>query len=107
MAILKGASVDILVTLFIVIAVSLDLEWARWTLWVYTALMLLLKFAAVSSGGVRRLTTQQKKKESAPLWLFHLLYAIDVIALGIAGWWYLFVGWGAIWILSIVIERRG
>lgn len=107
MAILKGASVDIIVTIFILFAVFLDIEWARWTLWVYTALMLLLKIAAASSGGVRRLTTQQKKKATAPLWLFHLLYAINVIALAIAGWWYLFVGWGAIWILSIVIERRG
>ena len=106
MSILKGASVDILVTAFIVLATALNLTWGRWALWVYTALMLLLKIAALSSGGLRKLTTQQKKS-GPPLWVFHILYAINVIALGMAGWWYLFAGWGAIWIISILIERRG
>lgn len=105
MAILRGASVDIIVTIFIIVATSLDLIWGRWVLIVYTALMLLLKIAALSSGGLRKLTTQ-KKRSVPPIWIFHLLYAINVIALGIAGWWYLFAGWGAIWILSILIERR-
>jgi hypothetical protein len=105
MSIIRGAAIDILVTIFIVIATVLELAWGRWALLVYTALMLLLKIAAVWSGGLRQMTTQQKRA-APPLWVYHLLYAINVIALGLAGWWLLFVGWGAIWILSIVIERR-
>ncbi len=106
MTILKGAFVDILVTLFIVLSTSLDLAWGRGALWVYTTLMLLLKIAALSSGGLRALTTQQRKA-GAPLWVFHVLYCINVLALAMRNWWYLFVAWGLIWIISILIERRG
>lgn len=106
MRILKGAAVDILVTAFIILATVLNLAWGRWALLVYTALMLVLKIAALTSGGLRSLTTQQKRT-APPLWLYHVLYAISVVALGLAEWWYLFAGWGAIWILSILIERRG
>lgn len=105
MAILREAAVDILVTVFIVVATSLDLLWGRWILIVYTTLMLVLKIAALSSGGVRNITTQQRQGRT-PIWLFHLLYAINVIALGVAGWWALFVGWGLIWIVSILVEQR-
>ena len=105
MKLVRGAIVDILVTLFIVLATTMDLGWGRVALLVYTALMLLLKVAALSSGGLRRITVQQKR-ETPPLWLYHLLYALNTIALGFAEWWYLFAGWGVIWILSILIERR-
>lgn len=105
MAALKDALVDILVTIFIVVAVALHLEWARWILLVYTALMVILKLAALTSRGLRNLTTAQSKG-GAPVWLYHILYLINVLALALAEWWWLFAGWGAIWILSVLVERR-
>ena len=106
MSTLKGASIDILVTLFIIVATAMNLGWGRGALWVYTALMFLLKIAALSSTGLRQLT-QQKRKTGPPLWVYHGLYGINVIALGLRDWWYLFIAWGLIWIISILIERRG
>lgn len=99
----KHAVVDILVTVLIVAAVTMDLDWARWIILIYTPLILVLKVIAVMGPNMRVLKASPKEP---PRWLLHVLYAVNVVALGIAAWWYLFAGWFAIWILSIVQDRK-
>lgn len=100
---IKHAVVDILVTVLIVAAVTMNLEWARWIILIYTPVILVLKLIALASPGIRTLKVSPKEP---PKLLLHLLYGVNVVVLGIAAWWYLFAGWIAIWILSIVQDRR-
>lgn len=104
MAEIKHAIVDIAITLLIVVAVVTEMEWAWWIIVIYTPIMLLMKIVAVAgSGGFRKLKTS---RGTPPVWLLHVLYGINVVALGLAAWWYLFAGWMLIWILSVIHERR-
>ncbi len=100
---IKHALVDILVTVLIVVAVVMDLEWARWIILIYTPFILILKVIAVMGPSMRMLKGSSKEP---PRLLVHVLYAVNVVALGIGEWWYLFAGWIVIWILSIVQDRK-
>ena len=100
---IKHAVVDILVTVLIIVAVTVKLEWARWIILIYTPVILVLKLIAAASPAIRTLKVTPK---GPPKLILHLLYGVNVVALGIAAWWYLFAGWIAIWILSIVQDRR-
>lgn len=107
---LKHVIVDLVVTLAIIAAAVFDPVWLRWVVVVYTGLMLLLKgIAFLGSGGA---AAGRLQTPDVPGWIFHLFYAINVLA-ALAAWrwqslpWILIaVGWLAIWVLSIVAERR-
>lgn len=103
MTVIKTAIVDIAVTVLIILAVTTGAGWAWWIIAIYTPLMLLLKVLAVAGPRISKLKVS---REEPPRMLLHFLYGVNVVALGLAAWWYLFAGWLAIWILSIVQERR-
>ena len=101
---LKTIIIDVLVTAVIVVAVVTDFAWARWAVVIYTPIMLVLKIVAVVGGSF---TKQFKPRgPEAPAWAFHLLYAIDVVALSLATWWITAAQWVAIWALSYYQSRE-
>ena len=111
---IKNTLVDLAVTVLIVLAVTLDLEWARWGVVIYTPLMVILKIVALL--GSQSLGQLKPKGDGVPVWFYHALYGINVVfstGFAVAGgggnphqWWMIAGGWALIWILSITAEVR-
>lgn len=104
---LRSTIIDIVVTVCIVFAAFVEVEWARWVIWIYTPFILLLKIGVLfAPPAVKKGPSGKKKKEEAPEWFFHVLYAANVVLLVVAGWWLVAAGWAAIWVISYVAYRR-
>lgn len=101
---IKDALVDITVTIFIIAAILLADPWMHWVIWIYTAIMLLTKGIVLI--GDNFLMLVKKAKNDVPLWLPHLLYAINTVSLVYAKWWYAAAGWGLIWLFSFIADRK-
>lgn len=93
----KAILVDICVTIFIAAAVWLHDPWMWWVIAVYTVLMLIAKGVALYSDGL--LQRSQKNNNEKELFI-HILYALNIILLGFAHWWYLSALWILIWLFS-------
>jgi hypothetical protein len=97
---LKNTLVDIAVTIFIGFACWLNSAWMWWIIAVYSILMILAKAAAIRG----EIFVQQSRP--APDLFFHILYAVDIILLIFAHWWYLVAGWILIWLFSYLGQRK-
>lgn len=100
---LKDIIVDILVTIFIATAYWLGDPWMWWVITVYTVLLLIAKGVVLTGDGFMQRAQQSLK---APEWFLHLLYLINIILLGVAGWWFLMSGWCLIWLFSYLAEKK-
>lgn len=101
---IKTVIVDIVVTIVILLAVNLEIEWLRIVVIAYTILILLLKLIVYFSGG-----SPLKKKgnlSEAPGWFIHMLYAINVIVLLLYQWWIIAALWVVIWLFSWLIQKK-
>lgn len=101
---IKNALIDIAITVLIVLAVTLDLAWARWIVLIYTPLMLILKIVALL--GSQTIGQLKRKDDDVPAWFYHALYAVNVIVPAIDGWWLVAGGWALIWLLSLAADVR-
>lgn len=99
---IKHVILDLAVTALIIFAVATDAEWARWIVIIYSAFMLILKLAGLrgSAAGLKLQPT------GVPILFYHLLYAVNVVALALGRWWILAAAWLAIWVLSYVQQRK-
>lgn len=102
----KSTIVDVAVTVCIVLAAFVEVEWARWVIWIYTPFILLLKVGALFAPPAIKKAPSSKKQAEVPEWFFHLLYGANVLLLLVAGWWLVAAGWAAIWVVSYVAARR-
>lgn len=100
---LKDVIVDILVTVFIAAAYWLTDPWMWWVIAVYTVLLLIAKGVTFKSDG---LLGRAQKPQQAPEWFLHLLYAINVVLLVLAHWWFLMAGWCLIWLFSYLSQQK-
>ena len=99
---IKHVILDLAVTALIIFAVATDAEWARWVVIIYSALMVLLKLA-----GLRGPAAGLKLRPTGvPILFYHLLYAVNVVALALGRWWILAAMWLAIWVLSYIQQRK-
>lgn len=101
---LKNALLDISVTVVIVIALATHNHVLELVVVWYTPIMLLLKLIGVFSSSV--VNTLQSSKTAAPVWFVYGLYAINIIALAIAAWWWTAAEWGVIWVLSAISQNK-
>lgn len=101
---LKDVLVDIIVTLFIIVAIILDISWMHWIIVGYTVIMLLAKVVVLA--GDSSLQLIRKTQTEAPDWFPHLLYAINTGILIYGRWWYAAAGWLVIWILSYLAQSK-
>lgn len=100
---MKGAWIrdiilDLLVTLAIVIALFLDFLWLAYAIYVYTILILITRLLLLRSSGLR--TVSSKQHSSAPKWIYHLLYATNVVLLALHLWLLTAAAWAVIWALA-------
>ncbi len=100
----KNVVVDLLMVVLIALATLADVTAAYWVVIIYTPLMLVLKVVALLADSV----TGQfgKPRETPPPWIFHLIYALSIALLAFDAKWILAAGWAAIWILSVITEKR-
>lgn len=99
---LKDVIVDIIVTVVIIATVLTSNSWLSGLVWGYTGLLLLIKFSVLISDSI----LMNKSKTEAPEWFSHSLYAINTIVLISFEWWYAGIGWGLIWIMSYLTQRK-
>lgn len=100
---LKDVIVDICVTVFIAAAFWLADPWMWWVIAIYTGLLLIAKSIVLTGDGF---LSRSQKSQQAPEWFLHLLYAVNVVLLGLAGWWYLMAAWCLIWLFSFLGLRK-
>ncbi len=101
---LKDVIVDVLATAVIISAVVTSNTVLSGIVWGYTGLLLFLKLLVYFGDGFMNMAN--KADSAAPDWFTHLLYAINTGTLLFFTWWYLGVGWGIVWLLSYLIQRR-
>lgn len=101
---IKHVLVDILMVGVIALATLADVTAARWAVIIYTPLMLVLKVVALAGGGL--LGQFRQTQHAPPDWFFHVIYGLSILLLLIGAWWIMAAGWAAIWILSVVADRR-
>ncbi len=92
--------IDIAAVAVIALATFGGHPWAKWVVWIYTPLMLLLKLAAMSADVA-------PKQGDVPDWFYHVTYAVSVVILLYHFWYWEAAGWIAIWLLSVVAASRG
>lgn len=102
---IKNAIVDIIVSIVILIAAILDVEWLEVIVVAYTALMLFLKFLAVVSEQFIK-SVKPGKSVEAPLWFTSSSYAFNVFVLLGFGWYYTAAQWVLIWLFSYLAFRK-
>ena len=101
---IKNVLIDLAVTLLVVLTVAADQKWAWYILVIYTPLMLILKIGALAGRGA--LAGMKVQSSQGPTWIYHVLYAANVILLSVGREWWLAAGWLAIWILSYLQYRK-
>lgn len=97
---LKHVLIDLLITLCVVLATFGAIVWAKWVVWIYTPLMVLLKLGALGA-------KLPQPKDGPPDGFFHVLYGVNLAILLWHAWWWVAAGWAAIWVLSVVAVARG
>lgn len=102
---LKSVIVDIIVSIVIVIAVLIKIEWLTIAVVAYTILMLLLKFLAVVSEQFMK-SVKPGKSVQAPLWFTSSLYAFNVFVLLGFAWYLTAAQWALIWLFSWMAYKK-
>jgi hypothetical protein len=100
---LKDVIVDILVTVFIAAFIWFGYIWMWWVIAVYSGLLLVAKAVVLTGDGF---LSRTQNNQQAPDWFLHVLYALNIIMLGMFGWWWLTGGWCLIWLFSYLGQRN-
>lgn len=101
---LKQIIVDLLAIVIIALAVFYDASYLSYVVYVYTALLVVARLFALFSDNFNAIT--KKNVSEAPLWVYHLIYGITVLLLGIGGWFITAVGWIFIWVAASIVHKR-
>jgi hypothetical protein len=101
---IRHATVDILVTITIIIAVMAHVEWLEWVVIGYSILILISKVAIIAMNTMQ--TLLRGRISEVPEWASHMLYAINVIALIVFGWYLIATIWLVIWYFSYITYKR-
>jgi len=101
---LKDVIVDIAATIVIIATVLTGNSIFGGIVWGYTGILLLAKLIPLLGDGFQYM--MKKSKTDAPEWFSHLLYAANTGFLLYFQWWYAGAGWGVIWLLSYLTQRK-
>lgn len=100
----KHIIVDLLALIVIAAAVLSDQIILTYVVYVYTALMVLARFFSLVSGNFRAIT--EKKVSEAPLWAYHIIYALTTLVLIYGSWYITAAGWIFIWVAAVIAFRK-
>lgn len=100
----KQIVVDLFALIVIAFAVIYEQTLLTYVVYVYTSLMVLARLFSLLSSNFRAIT--EKKVSEAPIWVYHLIYALTVAVL-IYGHWYITAsGWAFIWLSAIIAYKK-
>lgn len=93
---LKHIAVDLIATIVIAIVVVFDATIVlEYVVYIYTGLMALARLFTLLNQNFRSIT--KRKTESAPNWMYHLLYFLNVAFLVFGMFYITAAGWIFIW----------
>lgn len=101
---IKQIVVDLLATAVIAIAVFFETQTLSYVVYIYTGLMVLARLLSLSSSNFRAIT--KKKVSEAPIWIYHLIYFLNVLILSIGMWFITAAGWVFIWGVATYVHRK-
>lgn len=100
----KQIIVDLLALIVIAFAVLFEYPVLTYIVYVYTSLMIIARLFSLFSSNFRAIT--QKKVTEAPIWVYHLIYALTIAVLLFGQWYIAATGWAFIWISAIIIYKK-
>lgn len=101
---IKNAIVDILVTVIIIVAVIIRVEWLSYVVTGYTIVLLIAKIIIISMNQMQ--TLMKGRITDVPEWASHMLYATNVIVLAVFNWPVTAALWLVIWLISYLNYKR-
>lgn len=102
---LKHITVDLIATLVIAIVVFFDATVVlEYVLYIYTALMVLARLFTLFNQNFRSIT--KRKTKSAPNWMYHVLYLLNVAFLAYGMYYITAAGWVFIWAVAHYVHSR-
>ncbi len=100
---LKNVVIDVAITAVIAIWAFTGPEWAWWVIAIYTPLLFVIKVTALTSG-LSKVSAQTK--DATPTWVYHVIYAANLVLLLIGEWWIAAAAWAIIWVMSAAYEQK-
>lgn len=101
---IKQIVVDLLATAVIAIAVFFETQTLSYVVYIYTGLLVVARLLSLSSSNFRAIT--KKKVSEAPIWVYHLLYFLNVLILSIGMWFITAAGWVLIWGVATYVQKE-
>lgn len=101
---IKNTIVDLLTIPVIALSVFYDSNILTYVVYIYTGLMVIARLFSLSSSNFRAIT--RKKVENAPLWVYHLIYLLNVIILTAGQWFIVAACWMFIWIAAVFVYKK-
>lgn len=102
---LKHITIDLIATIVIAIVVFFEETVVlEYVLYIYTALMILARAFTLFNQNFRSIT--KRKTESAPSWMYHILYFFNVAFLVFGMYYLTAAGWVFIWAVAYYVHRQ-
>ena len=101
---LKKIAVDLLAILVIALAVFYSSNFLNYVVYTYTGLLVVARLFSLISGNFRAIT--EKKVAEAPIWVYHTMYAINVLILTLGQWYLTAAGWVFIWAAAYYVHQK-
>lgn len=102
---LKHITIDLIATIVIAIVVFFDETTVlEYVLFAYTILMVMARSFTLFNQNFRAIT--KRKTESAPSWMYHVLYFLNVAFLAYGVYYITAIGWVFIWGVATYVHSR-
>ncbi|MDX1641709.1 MAG: hypothetical protein R3220_08415 [Balneolaceae bacterium] len=102
---LKHITVDLIATIVVAIVVFFEETTVLlYVLYVYTLLMVLARAFTLFNQNFRSIT--KRKTESAPAWMYHVLYFLNVVFLAYGTYYVVAAGWIFIWGVATYVHGQ-
>lgn len=101
---LKHLTVDLLATLVIAIVVFFETALLEYVLYIYTGLMVIARSVAFFKIDLRAVT--KKKISEAPIWIYHLLYLLNILILFYGLFTITAISWVYIYLSAMFVYYR-
>lgn len=101
---IKQIVIDLLATVVIALAVFYPNVTLEWVVYIYTGLMATARLFSLFSPNFQAIT--QRKISDAPVWVHHLLYALNVGILAFGEWFITAAVWVFIWAVASYVHQR-
>lgn len=101
---LKHLTVDLLATLIITIVVFFETALLEYVLYIYTGLMVIARSLSFFRIDIRAVT--KKKVEDAPIWMYHLLYLVNIFILFYGLFYITAISWVYIYLSAMFVYYK-